>query len=61
VFEDFRIRRQIIRNVKFVDDIVLLAKKETVAWDTLDRPIDIGLYCEVEMNVEETEAMKISR
>jgi len=61
VFEDFRIRRQLIRNLKFVDDNVLLAKEETVARDTLDRLIDIGLYCEMEMNVEETEVMKISR
>jgi len=61
VFEDFRIRRQIIRNVKSADDIVLLAKEEKVVRDTLDRLIDIGLYCEMEINVEETEVMKISR
>jgi hypothetical protein len=61
VFEDFRIRRQIIRNVKSADDIVLLAKEEKVVRDTLDRLIDIGLYCEMEINVEVTEVMKISR
>ena len=61
MFEDFRIRRQIIRNVKSADDIVLLAKEEKVVRDTLDRLIDIGLYCEMEINVEETEVMKISR
>jgi len=61
VFEDFRIRRQIIRNVKSADDIVLLVKEEKVVRDTLDRLIDIGLYCEMEINVEATEVMKISR
>ena len=61
VFEDFRIRRQIIRNMKSADDIVLMAKEETVVPDTLDRLTDIGLYSEMEINVEETEVMKISR
>jgi len=45
--------------VKFVDDIVLLAKEETLARDPLDRLIDIGLYCKMEMNVEEIEVIKI--
>ena len=61
VFEDFRIRRQIIRNAKSADDIVPLAKEETVVPDTLDRLIDTELYCEMEINLEETEVMKISR
>lgn len=61
VFEDFRLRRQIIRNAKYADDIMLLAQVETVVPDTLDRLIDIGLYCEMEINVEETEVMKVSR
>jgi hypothetical protein len=43
VFEDFRIIRQIISNVKSADDIVPLAKEETVVPDALDRLIDIGL------------------
>jgi hypothetical protein len=61
VFEDFRIRRQIIRNVKFAGDIVLLAKEKTVVPDMLDRLIDIGLYFKMEINVEENDVMKISR
>jgi hypothetical protein len=60
VFEDFRIRRQIIRNVKFASDIVLLAKGETAVPDVLDRLIDAGLYFEMEINVEENDVMKIS-
>jgi hypothetical protein len=60
VFEDFRIRRQIISNVKSADDIVPLAKEETVVPDALDRLFDIGLYCEMEINLEQTEVMKIS-
>ena len=60
-FEDFRIRRQIIRNVKSVGDTVLLAKEETALPDMLDRLSDTGLYFEMEINVEENYVMKISR
>jgi hypothetical protein len=60
VFEEFRIRRQIISIVKSADDFVLMAKEETVVPDRFDRLIAIGLYCEMEINVDEAEAKKIS-
>ena len=61
VFEDLKIRRQIIRTVKSADDIKLLTKEEMVLQDMLDRLIYIALYCEMEINVGETNVIGISR
>ena len=44
-FGGFKIRGQIIHTVtyKYADDIVLLAKKENVLQDIIDKLIEIGL------------------
>jgi hypothetical protein len=60
-FGDFKIGGQVIRTVKYADDLVLLARKENVLQGTVDRLIEIGRCYGMEMNVEKTKVMRISR
>ena len=45
---------QIVRTVKYADEIVPLAKEETVLQGMIDKVIKIGRCCGMEMNVEKT-------
>jgi hypothetical protein len=47
--------------VKYADDLVLLAKEEKVLQNMIDKLIEIGRGYEMEMNVEKTKVMRISR
>jgi hypothetical protein len=47
--------------VKYADDLVLLAREETVLQGIIDRLIEIGRLYGMEMNVEKTKVMRISR
>jgi hypothetical protein len=58
---DFKIGGQIIHTVKYTDDLVLLAKEGNVLQDTIDKLIEIERYYGMEMNVEKTKVMRISR
>jgi len=58
---DFNIERQIIQTVKYADDLVLMAKEETVLQGMIDKLIEIGRCYGMEMNVEKTKVMRISR
>ena len=60
-FEDFNIGGQIIQTVKYADDLVLMAKEEKVLQGMIDKLIEIGSCYGMEMNVEETKVMRISR
>jgi hypothetical protein len=60
-FGDFKIGGQVICTVKYADDLVLLAKEETVLQGMSDRLIQIGRCYGMEMNVEKTKVMRISR
>jgi hypothetical protein len=51
----------IINTVKYADDLVLLAKEETVLQDMIDKLIEIGRYYGIEINAEKTKVMQISR
>jgi hypothetical protein len=42
VFGDFKIGGQVIRTVKYTDDLVLMARKEKVLQGMIDRLIEIG-------------------
>ena len=55
------IRRQIIQTVKYADDLVLMAKEEMVLQGMTDKLIEIGRCYGMEMNVEKTKVMRISR
>ena len=58
---DLNIGGQIIQTVKYADALVLMAKKETVLQGMIDKLIEIGRYYGMEMNVEKTKVMRISR
>jgi len=58
---DFNIGGQIIQTAKYVDDLVLMAKKEKVLQGMIDKLIEIGRCYGMEMNVETTKVMRISR
>jgi hypothetical protein len=60
-FGDFKIGGQVIRTVKYADDLVLLARDENVLQGMVDRLIEIGRCYGMEMNVEKTKVMGISR
>jgi hypothetical protein len=60
-FGDFKIGGQIIHTVKYADDLVLLAKEERVLQKMVDKLIEIGRCYGMELNVEKTKVMRISR
>jgi hypothetical protein len=47
--------------VKYVGDLVLLAKEEVVPQGIIDRLTEIGQCCGMEMNMSKTKVMRISR
>ena len=49
--------------MKCADDFVLLAKEETGLEGMIDRilVIEMGIFCGMEINIEETKVMRISR
>jgi len=58
---DFNIGGQIIQTVKYADDLVLMAKEETVLQGIIDKLIEIGRCYGMEINVEKTKVMRISK
>jgi predicted nucleotidyltransferase len=60
-FGDLKMGGLIINTVKYADYLVLLAKEEMVLQDMIDKLIEIGRCCGMEMNVENTKVMRISR
>jgi len=58
---DFKIGGQIIHPVIYADDLVLLVKEEKVLQDMTAKLIEIGRCYGMEMNVEKTKVMRISR
>jgi hypothetical protein len=48
-----------IPDVKYADDLILLAKEEKVLQDMIDKLIEIGRCYGMEMNVEKTNVMRI--
>jgi len=57
----FNIGGQIIQTAKCADDLVLIAKEESVLQDMIDKLIEIGSCYGMEMNVKKTKVMRISR
>ena len=47
--------------MKYADDLVLMAKEESVLQAMIDKLTEIGSCCGIEMNVEKTKVMRISR
>ena len=59
-FGDFKIGEQVIHNVKYAYDLVLLVK-EAVLQGMIAKPTENGTCYGMEMNVEKTKVMRISR
>ena len=59
-FGDFKIEGQVIHNVKYAHDLVLLVK-EAVLQGTIAKPTENRTCYSMEMNVEKTNVMRISR
>ena len=51
----------LLQTVKSADDLVLMAKKEKVLQGMIDKLIETGRYYGMEINVEKTKVMRISR
>jgi len=60
-FRDLKIGRQVILTVKYANDIVLMAKEETVIVCMIDTMNEIGRCKGREKDVEKTEVMGILR
>jgi hypothetical protein len=60
-FGDFKIGKQVIFTVKYADDLVLLAEEEMVLQGMNDRQTEIRKCYGMEVNVEKTKLMRISR
>jgi len=60
-FGDFKIGGQIIHTVKYADELVLLAKEEKALQDRVNKLTEIGRCYGMEMIVEKTKVMRISR
>ena len=58
---DINIGGQIIQNVKYADDLVLMANEETPLRGMTDKLIETGRSYGMEMNVEKTKVVRISR
>jgi hypothetical protein len=58
---DFKIVGQIIKSVKYADDIVLMVKEGTVLQGMIDKLIEIRRCYGMEINVDKTKVMRISR
>ena len=59
MFGDFKIARKIIHIVKYADELVLLAKEETVLQKMIDKLIEIGGCYGMEINVEKIKVIRI--
>jgi hypothetical protein len=46
--------------MKYTDNLVLLAKEETVLQGMIDRLIELGRGCGMEINVEKTKVVRTS-
>ena len=60
-FGDFRTGGKVIRNEKYADDLLLLAKKEAVLQGMGERQNKTGRCYGMEINVKKTKVMRMSR
>jgi hypothetical protein len=58
---DYKVGGEIISTMRYADDLVLLAKEETMLQSMTDKLIEVGREYGIEINVEETKTMRISR
>jgi len=58
---DFKIGGKLIHTVKYADDLVFWLKKKRLIQDMTDKLTEIGRCYGMEMNMEKTKVMRISR
>ena len=58
---DFRIGNQVLGAVKYADDLVVRTTEEPVFQIMIDRPVEIGRYDGIEINVGKINVIRISR
>jgi hypothetical protein len=58
---DFKVGGQIISTVSYADDLVLLAKEETILQSMTDKLTEVGRGYGMDINVEKTKIMRLSR
>jgi hypothetical protein len=58
---DFKVGGQIICTARYADDLVLLAKEETILQSMINKLIEVGRGYGMDINVEKTKTMRISR
>jgi len=58
---NFKVGGQIIQIVKYADDLMLMAKEETVLQGMIDKLIETGRNYDMEINVKKIKVMRISR
>jgi hypothetical protein len=56
---DFNIEGKIIQTVKYADNLIIIAKEETVLQGMIDKFIKIGRCLGMEMNMDKTKVMRI--
>jgi hypothetical protein len=61
VFGDFKIGGKVIRSLKYANKLALLAKEVVVLHGMFDRQLEIGRQYRMEINVQQTRLMRISR
>jgi hypothetical protein len=61
VVKKHAVGREQVLDCMSADDLVLMAKEETVLQGMIDRLIEIGRCYGMEMNVEKTKVMRTSR
>jgi hypothetical protein len=61
VLGDFKVGGQIISTVRYADDLVLLAKEETIIQSIIDKVIEVGRGYSMEINAQKIKTIRISR
>jgi hypothetical protein len=56
---DIKVGGQIISTLRYADDLVLLAKEETILQSMIDKLIEVGRGYGMEINVEKTKTVRI--
>ena len=58
---DFKIRGRIINEVRFVDDMAIIAKTQEELQDMVNRLVDTGRKYGMEINIDKSLVTRISR
>jgi hypothetical protein len=58
---DFNIGGKMSPTVKYADELEIMAKEETVLQGMIDKLVEIGRRYGMEMNVDQTKVMEVSR